>query len=156
MWEGVRALSYSLDFRGSATRVEPGILLARASAPSGALVTTVDGDGVRSRFEAAPGGEATLYARLDLLGEDAFDAAGTISFGNGNTLRFRSLSPGVLGPSPDADLRQGTVVSVIEGGDGSLAGATGRISSSFLVSDTGELTDRHLAVLFVRDGHALH
>ena len=152
----MRALSYSLDFRGNATFSEPGVLLARANAPSGAFRTTVDGDGVRGRFEPAPGGEATLEARLSLLDDGAFEAAGTISFGNGNALRFRSLAPGVLGPSPDAGLRHGTVVSEIEGGDGSLAGATGRISSSFLVSDTGELTDRHLAVLFVREGHALH
>jgi hypothetical protein len=37
----------------------------------------------------------------------------------------------------------------VVGGTGRLSGATGWITSNFLLSDTGDLTDTHLGLLFV-------
>jgi hypothetical protein len=143
------ALPYSLQFRGHATRIEPGVLLARASAPSCAFVTTVD-HGVRGRFESAPGGEALLEARVSFVGERAFELLGTIGFGNGSALRFRSLGAGVIAPSAEPGLRHGTAVCEVDGGSGSFEAATGRITSNFLISDTGELTEHQLGLLFIQ------
>jgi hypothetical protein len=127
-------LPYSLEFRGHATPLEPGVLVTRANAPAALF---------------RPDGEALLEARVTLLDGDAFELAGTIGFGSGDALRFRSLCRGQIGPSPEPGLRLGTAVCEIDGGSGRLASASGRITSSFLVSETGELTDHQLGLIFV-------
>ena len=142
-------ITFSMQFRGHTTPLSPGVLTARASAPSGALVTRIDGDGVHGTFEAVEGDEALLERRLTFIDETTFREVGTISFGNGNALRFRSVDAGALVPSPDPELRQGTAAWEIDGGAGAFAAATGRIVSNFLVSETGELTDHELGVLFI-------
>ncbi len=141
-----------MEFRGHSTSLSPGVLTARATAPSSALVTEVDADGVHGRLEPRDGGEAHLECRLTFLDDDSrFDEVGTISFGNGNALRFRSATAGTLSPSPQPDLRHGTASWEVDGGAGSFEGATGRIVSNFLLSDTGDLTDHQLGVLFLPD-----
>jgi hypothetical protein len=42
-------------------------------------------------------------------------------------------------------------VREVEGGSGQFASAEGLITSNFLVSDTGEVTDNHFGVIFVHD-----
>lgn len=37
----------------------------------------------------------------------------------------------------------------VDGGEGQFAGARGRITPNFFVSDTGDVTDNHLGVVFV-------
>jgi hypothetical protein len=146
---GMHPVTFSMQFRGHTTPLSPGVLTARASAPSGALVTRIDGNGVHGTFEALDGDEALLERRLTFIDETTFEEVGTISFGNGNALRFRSVDAGALVPSPDPQLRQGTSAWEIDGGAGAFAAATGRIVSNFLVSETGELTDHELGVLFI-------
>jgi hypothetical protein len=121
----VTAVSYSLEFRGYATPLDPGVLLGRGSAPSD------------------DGCEALLETRVTLVGEDGFEQLGTISFGNGDAVRFRSRGLGVL--SNGDDVRHGTAICDVESGCGRFAGAGGRITTSFLVSATGELTEDQLA-----------
>jgi len=113
-------------------------------------VTRIDPDGVHSTFEAHEGGEALLERRLTFVDAARFEDVGTISFGNGHALRFRSIDPGSLVPAGDS-LRHGTAAWEIDGGSGSFEGATGRIVSNFLLAETGELTDRELGVLFIPD-----
>lgn len=127
----------------------PGVLTARATAPSGALVTSIHPGGVRSSFEPAEGEEAHLECRLTFLDDERFDEVGTISFGNGNALRFRSIGPGTIERSPSPGLRQGSVTWVIDGGAGVFADSSGRVVSNFLLSDTGEITDHQVAVVFL-------
>jgi hypothetical protein len=148
-------VSFSMQFRGHATLLSPGVLAARASAPSGGLLTRIDGTGVHGTFEAVEGDEALLERRLTFLDGTRFDEVGTISFGNGNALRFRSLDTGKLAPSADPELRQGTVAWAVEEGAGAFAGASGRIVSNFLVSETGELTDHELGILFLESERSL-
>jgi hypothetical protein len=140
-----------MQFRGQSTRLAPGVLTAHATAPSAALVTEVSSDGVHGRLEARAGDEAHLECRLTFLDECRFDEVGTISFGSGNALRFRSATAGTLGASPAPGLRHGTAEWEVDGGAGSFEGATGRIVSNFLLSDTGDLTDHQLGVLFLPD-----
>jgi hypothetical protein len=149
MIRGMHPVTFSMQFRGHTTPLSPGVLTARASAPSGALVTRIDGNGVHGTFEALEGDEALLERRLTFIDETTFEEVGTISFGNGNALRFRSVDAGALVPSPDPQLRQGTSAWEIDGGAGAFAAATGRIVSNFLVSETGELTDHELGILFI-------
>jgi hypothetical protein len=121
---------YSLEFRGHATALAPEVLVTRASAP-------------------CEGGEALLEARVTLLDGDEFELAGTVAFGAGNALRFRSLGHGVIRPAPVAGLRLASAICEIDGGAGELAAASGRVSSTFLVSDTGELTEHQVGLVFV-------
>ena len=50
---------------------------------------------------------------------------------------------------PDPHLKQASVISEVIGGTGQFDGARGQIVSNILVSDTGEVTDNHLGVIFV-------
>jgi hypothetical protein len=126
--------TYSLEFRGHATPVDPSVLLTRASAPC----ETVGKDG-----------EALLEARVTLLDNDEFELAGTVAFGSQGALRFRSQGRGSIQASPEPGLRLGTAICDIDGGSGELESASGRITSSFLISDTGELTEHQVGLVFV-------
>ena len=146
----MKPVTYSLQFRGVAERVAPGVIAVRATAPSGALTTTLGEDGVHGRYESADGDEALLEATL-VVREDSFDATGRICFGVLHQLQFRAVN-GRFGPTPDAHLWQGAAVAEVEGGTGQFAGAAGRITSNFVLSDTGEVTDHQLGVVFVDTG----
>lgn len=141
-------LVYALEFRGTAVSVDDRLLVVHATAPGCRLVTRFRGGRVAGAFETLEGEEALLGARINLLGDGRFHEEGSVSFGGLEILRFHSLQPGELTPTALPELRQGVVLLAIDGGDGSLRGATGRIASSSLLSDTGELTDRHLSVVF--------
>jgi hypothetical protein len=143
-------VTYALQFRGVAAHVAPDVLSLRASAPGGALITVLDDDGVEGRYESAVGDEALLEARL-VMHDDQFDGAGSVRFGPGHGLHFRTTN-GRLTPTPDRHLRQGTAISEIEGGTGQFANACGRITSNFVLSDTGEVTDHQLGLVFVAAG----
>jgi hypothetical protein len=145
----VPVVTFALQFRGYATPLSPGVVTARANAPSCALVGQIDADGLQGSVEPRAGGEAHLECRLTFLDTERFEEAGTISFGSGNTLRFRSVGHGSLVTSPSAGLRHGAVVCDVDDGAGAYLGATGRIVSNFLVSETGDLTDNHLGLLFL-------
>jgi hypothetical protein len=152
MLPGMPPSAFSIHFRGHSTRLSPGVLTARATAPSGAFVTFIDAAGVHGRHEPSDGGEAHLECRITLLDERRFEEVGTISFGNGNTLRFRTVGEGTLTPSGTPGLCHGVSSWDVDGGAGVFAGASGRIVSNFLLSDTGDLTDHQLGVLFLADG----
>jgi hypothetical protein len=146
----VKPVTYALQFRGVADEVARNVLQLRASAPGGALRTVIGDEGVRGRYEAVAGDEAVLEARVFVTGS-AFEASGSITFGVDHTLRFRTLS-GDLVTTPDRHLRQGTAIAAVEGGTGQFEHASGRISSNFMLSDTGELTDYHTGLVFIAPG----
>jgi hypothetical protein len=152
--DAARPLTYSLQFRGVASHVAPGVFSLRASAPGGALTTVVDEAGVRGRFEPAAGDEALLEARM-VVSDDSFEATGSINFGANHALRFRTRD-GRLQPTPDSHLRQGTASAEVEGGIGQFANASGRITSNFFISDTGELTDHQLGLVFIGPSDESH
>jgi len=139
-----------MQFRGEATPFAPRVLSKAMTAPSGALLTTIDGDGVHGRFEPAPGEEASFRSRLCFTDATTFEETGTIVFSTGHTLHLCSVGAGVLGPSPDPHLRHGTVMWRVATGEGQFEDAEGRITSNFFISDTGELTDNQVGVIFVK------
>jgi hypothetical protein len=146
----VKPLVYSMQFRGEASPSAPGILSMASTAPSGALLTTIDVDGVHGRFEPALGEEATFRSRLCFADLNSFEESGTIVFGAGHALHLHSVGTGILGPSPDPHLRHGTVMWQVASGEGQFHSAKGRITSNFFVSDSGELTDNQIGVIFVK------
>jgi hypothetical protein len=142
----MKPITYSLQFRGLAAELEGG-LRKQASAPGCALVTSLTHEGVTGSFVWAPGqDEAFLESTLAFTGREAFEERGTIVFAHGHALHIRGR--GRLAPSSDPHLRHGTVTWEIVGGDGQFEGASGRITSNFLVSDTGDLTENQLGVIF--------
>ena len=143
----MRTLTYALQFRGVAVDVEPGVLSLRASAPGGALTTVVGDDGVHGRYEGADGDEALMEARL-VVSDDRFEGAGLIRFSIRDALHFRTVG-GRLTATPDEHLRQGAAIAEVDGGTGQFASASGRITSNFVLSDTGEVTDHQLGLVFV-------
>ena len=74
--------------------------------------------------------------------------------GRSRSVQATSFASGRLGPPrsppcPDPHLTQASVISEVTGGTGQFDGACGQIVSNILVSDTGEVTDNHLGVIFV-------
>ena len=147
---GMKPITYALQFRGQATPLQSSLVQLELSAPSAALITTVGAMGVRGRFKDVSGGEAFLHSELSFDEESSFSDLGTIEFGRSNTLRFRSIG-GRLTHCPDSQLKHGAVIRRIEGGEGQFAGSEGLITSNFLISDTGEVTENHFGLIFVQD-----
>jgi hypothetical protein len=148
--QSVEPAIYSLQFRGQADEVAPGVLRAVTSAPSSVLATTVGKGGFEGRFELVEGDDARFESEVAFTDETTFREEGTIDFGGGNRLRFRTVGVGWLGPCPEPDLKHGAVIWEVDGGDGRFVGAQGLITSNFFVSDTGDVTDNHLGVIFVQ------
>lgn len=140
-------LTYSLQFRGQVDSVVGG-LRKRGRAPGWALVTTLTAHGLDARYVWSPDeDEAVLESTLAFTAHDRFREAGTILFASGHALRLRGH--GQLGPSADPDLRHGTVVWEVAGGAGRYEGATGLVTSNLVLSDTGDLTENQLGVIFL-------
>jgi hypothetical protein len=143
-------LTYALEFRGEAYDDGTEISL-RASAPPCSHVTQLAHDGVESRFVYDDSAEeAFMESRLTLNGGGAFSAGMTLDFGHGHELHLRTVDAGRLVDSAEENLRHGTAAFEVVEGTGQFEGATGRITSNFVVSDTGELTDNQLGIVFVR------
>jgi hypothetical protein len=142
----MKPITYSLQFRGVAAQLERG-LHKQARAPGCALVTSLTPAGVEGSFAWAPGDDEALFeSTLAFIDAGGFEETGTILFSRGHTLRVRGR--GQLATSPDPHLLHGTVVWEVTGGDGQFDDAGGRITSNFLLSDTGELTENQLGVIF--------
>jgi len=94
------------------------------------------------------GSNARLSSTVEFADERRFSETGTISGGDVELLRVSTLGTGVLTDAPAPGLRHGTAVLEVEG-VGRFAGARGRITSNFVVSDDGEVTDEQVVVLFM-------
>lgn len=147
----MKPITFSLQFRGQIAQSKGGPR-KQARAPGGALVTSLTAEGPDAHFVWASGDEeALLESRLAFQDDHRFEEVGTVVFALGNSLRIRGR--GRLAPSADPDLRQGTVVWRIEGGDGHFEGSSGLVTSNFLLSETGDLTENQLAVVFTVAGN---
>ena len=83
--------------------------------------------------------------------ESTFAETGAIRFGDGDgELDIATASDGTLGPSAEPDVLHGAAVYKITGGGGRFAGATGLITTNFLLwPATGQFEERQVAVVFV-------
>ncbi len=148
----MKQLTYVMQFRGQATPVnEQGTALkAKTSAPSCAVTTVVGPEGVTTKLRPAEGGEATFESEVTFTGDDKFHESGTITFGASSRLHFSTVGEGYIGPCADPDLKHGSVIWKIDSGEGQFEGATGLITSNFFVSGSGEVTDNHFGVIFLK------
>jgi hypothetical protein len=138
-------VTYALQFRGQVeTTGERGNAAARAS--SAMLISVVDREGPHGRFEDVGAGEAVFHVALDNSGP----IDGHVDFGGGTTLRLRVAERHAATASRRPYLRHGAALLEVVAGTGHLLGAQGWITSNFLLSDTGDLTDNHLGLLFVQ------
>jgi hypothetical protein len=124
----MRQIVYSQRLGGRLTAVAPGLLDASLDSL------------------AEP---ATVSAQLSFSDERSFRMTGDIRFEDEDALRFRTLGSGRLDASPEPGLRHGTAMLEVCGGAGRFEGASGRITSNFVLSDDGEITDHQLGVVFV-------
>lgn len=93
------------------------------------------------------GGEALCRHDFELTDDGSLLEKGEMSFGAGGAITFSAR--GRLRPSPDPRFRHGTAVLEVTGGRGRFAGARGFVTSNFLLSTSGELTDHHQGLLFL-------
>jgi hypothetical protein len=105
--------------------------------------------GTLARREAELPDGARLESEMVFADATTFREHGTIVFRPGSELRFRTLGTGHLAPSASPGLRHGTVTWEIDGGSGRVAGASGRITSNFTVTDAGDVADEQLGLIFL-------
>jgi hypothetical protein len=148
----MKELIFALEFRGSAAPVAGSDkkLHAKTSAVSQTLRTILRPDGIQGSIETSIGGaSASFESEVEIVGEGAFVESGSIRYGEAGRVLFRTVGRGTLGASPHAGLQRGAVMWEVTGGEGSLAGAQGLITSNFTVGPQGEVVDNHFARLFV-------
>ncbi len=131
---------------------------APAIAESADVSTVIGVRGVRSGIVAVPGGKAVLNTTATVGPDGAlFFETGTICFGSGDdALSYQSIGAGVLGDCADPRYKAGTVMWKVTAGTGFFQGATGNITSNFLLGYdvaakalTSELIDHHFGLLFL-------
>ena len=148
----MQELVYALRFRGEVMHIgiDGNILKMSATAPGCTICSQVGTDGLNGSLHPDSGGEATFESELVFTGATSFQEAGTIRFGSGgHWLRFSTIGSAFLGTAADDRRRHGAAIWRINGGEGQFAGATGLIASTFVVNDTGEVTDHQLGVVYV-------
>jgi len=144
---------YTMQFKGKAVPANDAstVLKAATIAQSCTITTIVGADGVTGSLHSTNGGQASFESQVTFTGDTSFQEVGSITFGDkGHKLYFSTVGQGYIGSSADPHLQHGSVIWRVERGEGQFAGATGLITSNFFVSDTGEVTDNHFGVLFVK------
>jgi hypothetical protein len=149
----MRQVLYCMQFKGSArpARDESNVLEVTSPAPSCAVTSVVGPAGIESKVEPASGQKAEFRSRVTLISDGRFKESGSIMFGEGgHLLRFETIGEGFFGQSADPGLQQGSVMWRIIGGEGAFEGASGLITSNFLLGADGSATDHQFGLLFVR------
>jgi len=153
---------YTTEFKGKLSPVgtSPNVMKAMMDA-SCICMTVVGPNGLQTPLEPALGEQAAFESDVTYLGgfesseatsagEAGFKETGLIAFDGGeHQLRFSTIGQGYIGPSAEPHLRQGAVIWQVESGEGQFKGAQGLITSNFIISDSGEVTDHHIGVIFV-------
>jgi hypothetical protein len=159
----MKQIIYTMQFNGQVAPLgtSSSVLKTTMTATSCTITTIVGPEGLRATLQPAAGGYAEFESEVTLIGgfesevtsagEAGFKETGTITFGEGgHRLRFSTVGQGYLGPSAEPQLKQGSVIWHIDGGEGQFEGAQGLITSNFTMSNTGEVTDHHFGVIFVQ------
>ncbi len=124
----MKQLVYVMQFSGKAAPVagSSNVMKAATTASSCTVSTVVRPEGVNAAFQPAAGGKAIFESEVTVTGETSFLEAGSIRFGDGNNrLRFSTVGQGYLAASADPNLKHGTVMWRVDGGEGQFAQASG-------------------------------
>jgi hypothetical protein len=141
----MQRLTISADLRGDAAEPsgDPPRTDPRASSVS---VEAVAADG------SIPGIARVSYENhATFSGPSTFTETGTIAIDDGSgELDIVTVGEGTLRPSADPELLHGAAMYEIVEGRGRLAGASGLITSNFLLTPAkGEFVERQVAVVFL-------
>jgi hypothetical protein len=132
-------------FRGEAAEPsgDPPSTDPRASSVS---IDAVAADGSPAQIERASYENHAVFT-----GEATFSETGTIVYGDGDAeLDIATLSDGTLGPCAESDALHGAAVYRVTEGRGRFEGATGLITTNFLLWPArGEFEERQVAIVFV-------
>ena len=146
-------VTYTMHFRGQATSAggDPKILKATSSATSSTVTTIISSAGLDTRVKPEDGQLVFFESEVRLTGPDSFEESGSITFGDDtdHLLRFSTIGRGHLAPNLEPGVMAGTVCWKIEGGEGQFAGAQGFITSTFLITESGDLNDYQSALIFL-------
>lgn len=117
------------------------------------MQTVVGPMGAETTLQPAEGDLAFLEAEIRLSGQDAFEGSGVLAFGDEgeHSLRFSTSKSGQLGPSAVPGVLAGAVSWRVDGGDGRFASASGFITSTFTVTESGELNEYQCGLVFIPD-----
>ncbi|HYP05795.1 MAG TPA: hypothetical protein VER03_06130 [Bryobacteraceae bacterium] len=151
----MRQLIYTMHFRGQASpsAEHPKVLRTASSGTSCTLETVVNSAGVETTLHPAAGDLAFLESEVRLAGGDAFEGQGVLTFGDEgeHELRFATVHPGHLGPTGVSGLMAGSVSWHVKGGTGRFESATGLITSTFTLSDSGDVSEYQCGLIFLAD-----
>jgi hypothetical protein len=140
----MQRLRISTHFRGEATQPkgEPPEVDVQSSSES-IQASAADG--------SDPGLDSLSYrTHVTFIGETTFTETGTISAGGEDELDIVTVGEGTLAPSVDPQLLHGSVIWRIKQGRGQFAGASGLITSNFLLTPaTGDVDEQQVAVVFL-------
>lgn len=149
----MRQLVYTMHFRGQAApaAADPNVLRETSTATSCVVNTTIRESGLDSELKAAEGELAFLEAELHIISPGSFQQSGIITFGDetDHLLRFSTLDKGHFTSGIAPGLMAGTVSWKIEGGSGQFAHAQGFITSNFLLTESGDLSDYQSGLIFL-------
>ena len=123
-----------------------------ATTAQGTVVTThIKATGVTSQVAPIDGGTATLDLQYAQNGDQTlFFEWGTVTFDDdaASSLMFASIGAGTIGAADVDGFSHGTVMYCVDAGTGQFEGATGLITSNFLVdTTTNELVDTQLGII---------
>jgi hypothetical protein len=156
----MRTIHYSLHFRGRISSVIAGgkALRSTGSATSCTVTTTVRASGLEGALTPTQGDLAFLDSELRVTGNDSFQERGTIAFGDDSEhlIRFSTIDRGHLTPGYEPGLVAGIASCSISGGEGQFNEASGFITSTFTLTDSGELNNFHSGLIFLPDELAAH
>lgn len=108
-------------------------------------VEVVEDDGPVDQIE-----RASYENHATFTGESTFAETGSIRYDDDGELQIATLSDGTLGPSAQPDVLHGAALYRITGGSGRFDGASGLITSNFLLHPaTGEFEERQVTVVFL-------
>jgi len=123
------------------------VLKTKAAATQGC--TAIEGRGRKAVPETLEGAE--IASTIIYTGKDAFRQYAIITFANGkDTLHVSTQRPGTIVGDADKQLRLGSTVLRIDYGHGRFFGASGTITSSFVVKENGEITDSQVGIVLVK------
>jgi hypothetical protein len=147
----MQSVTFALQFTGQASPVAPaaGVLKAAMSAPSAVIRSEIGAKGVRGGWDKISGGVARFESVVTVVGEGRFIESGEIKYGDGASVSFVTKGEGAIGKNPHG-VMTGAVVWAITGGTGAFDGASGYITSNFIVSDKGEVTDNQMALIYLK------
>jgi hypothetical protein len=151
----MRQVIYTMHFRGQASRSgdNASVLRTTSSGTSCTLNTVVRPNGVETTLHPAAGDLAFLESEVTLTPPDTFTGKGSLSFGeeSEHALNFSAIGAGHLIPSAQPGLKAGAASWRIDGGKGQFASATGFISTTFTLTDDGDLSEYHCGMIFLPD-----